>query len=42
MSKNVVKKCQTKLFFKTPFWDTSKNQRLDLYEYEYEQIHHDF
>ena len=29
MSKNVVKKCQ-KIIFLTPFWGTSKNQRLDL------------
>ena len=28
--KNVVKKCKNIYFFKTPFWGTSKNQRLDL------------
>ena len=29
VSKNVVKKCKQNNFFKTPFWGTSKNQRLD-------------
>ena len=30
VSKNVVKKCKQNHFFKTPFWGTSKNRRLDL------------
>ena len=28
--KNMVKKCPTKIIVLTPFWGTSKNQRLDL------------
>ena len=30
VSKNVVKKCKKNKNFKTPFWGTSKNRRLDL------------